>query len=168
MRWIGAILVFVCCGYFGFSMAMSYRKEEKTLRQIIAAIDYMECELQYRLTPLPQLLKQAAEQAGGTVRTVLTALSGELDEQISPEVSCCMESVLCKQKDVPECAREAFRVLGQGLGRFDLQGQLMELDSVRLFCAEHLSALLSNRDVRLRSYQTLGLCAGAAIAILLL
>lgn len=168
MRWIGAVLVFVCCGYFGFSMAMSHRKEEGTLRQLIAAIDYMECELQYRLTPLPLLLEQAAKQSGGTVRAVFTALSTELEEQISPEVSSCMEAVLSKQRDIPECSRDAFRVLGQGLGRFDLQGQLKELDSARLFCSEHLSALLSNRDVRLRSYQTLGLCAGAAIAILLL
>lgn len=168
MRWIGAVLVFACCGYFGFSMAMSYRREEKTLRQLIAAIDYMECELQYRLTPLPLLLKQAAKQTGGTVKAVLAALSMELEEQISPEVSCCMESVLCKLRDISECSLETFRVLGQGLGRFDLQGQLKELDSARTFCSEHLSALLSNQDVRLRSYQTLGLCAGAAIAILLL
>ena len=168
MRWIGAVLIFACCGYIGFSMAMSHRKQERTLRQLQAAIDYMECELQYRLTPLPQLLEQAAKQAGGTVKAVLTALSTELEDQISPEVACCMESVLCKQRDVPEHSREAFRVLGQSLGRFDLQGQLKELDSVRQFCSEHLSALLSNRDVRLRSYQTLGLCAGAAIAILLL
>lgn len=168
MRWIGAVLVFICCGYFGFAMAMSHRKEERTLRQILLAINYMECELQYRLTPLPQLLGQASKQVGGVARTVLSTLAAELESQISPEVAYCMESVLRREKDVPKLAMEAFQMLGQCLGRFDLQGQLKELDCVRALCTRHLSELEANRDVRLRSYQTLGLCAGAALAILLL
>ena len=168
MRWIGAMIVFCCCGYFGYSMVISHKREEKTLRQLICAIHYMECELQYRLTPLPQLLGQAASQISGTAGTVLAVLSKELETQISPQVSCCMETVLNKQKDISERAAEAFRLLGQSLGRFDLQGQLQELDSVRSLCERHLTELERNRDVRLRSYQTLGLCAGAALAILLL
>lgn len=168
MRWIGAILVFICCGYFGFAMAMAHRKEERTLHQIISAINYMECELQYRLTPLPQLLGQASKQVSGIARGVLSALALELENQISPEVAYCMESVLRKEKDIPKLAGEAFRMLGQCLGRFDLQGQLKELDAVRSMCTRCLTQLESNRDVRLRSYQTLGLCAGAALAILLL
>ena len=168
MRWIGAILVFSCCGYFGFSMVVTHKKEEKTLGQIIAAINYMECEMLYRLTPLPQLLGQAAQQITGLAKTVLGGLADELENQISPQVSCCMDAVLSKQSDIPLYAREAFRMLGQSLGRFDLQGQLKELDCVRSLCVKNLTELENNRDVRLRSYQTLGLCAGAALAILLL
>ena len=114
------------------------------------------------------MLGQASKETSGVVRTILSALATELDNQISPEVSCCMESVLCKQREIPKYAIEAFRLLGQSLGRFDLQGQLKELDAVRTLCASNLAKLESNRDVRLRSYQTLGLCAGAALAILLL
>ena len=167
MRWLGAILIFTCCGYFGFSMVVSHKREEKTLRQIIAAINYMECELQYRLTPLPQLVGQASQQVTGLTSVVLAALSAELDNQISPHVSCCMEAVLVRQRDIPRYAGEAFQMLGRCLGRFDLDGQLKELDSVRTLCARCLLELETNRDARLRSYQTLGLCAGAALAILL-
>ena len=168
MRWIGALLVFFGCGCFGFSMAATHKKEEKTLRQIVSAIHYMECEMQYRLTPLPQLLGQASQQICGIGRTIFAALAFELENQISPDVSCCMEALLCKQKDLPPRTRETLSILGQCLGRFDLQGQLKELDSVRGLCERHLKALENNRDVRLRSYQTLGLCAGAVLAILLL
>lgn len=150
------------------SMAMTYKKEERTFRHIISAINYMECELQYRLTPLPQLLGQAARETSGVVRDVLEALVLELDNQISPQVSCCMGAVLQKKNDVPKHSAEAFRLLGQSLGRFDLEGQLKELGYVRQLCKDHLKELESGRDVRLRSYQTLGLCAGAALAILLL
>jgi stage III sporulation protein AB len=165
---MGAVLVVLCGGYVGLSMVMSYKKEEKTFRHIISAINYMECELQYRLTPLPQLLGQAAKETGGVVREVFESLVLELDNQISPQVSYCMNAVIQKKKDVSKPSAEVFRILGQSLGRFDLEGQLKELDYVRQLCKDRLKELESGRDVRLRSYQTLGLCAGAAIAILLL
>ncbi len=168
MRLIGAVIVFICCGYFGYSMVAVHKKEERTLRQIICAIEYMGCELQYRLTPLPQLLGQASREVNGIVSSVLASLSTELDSQISPDVSTCMEAILCKRKDIPQYASEAFRALGKGLGRFDLEGQIKELDSVGALCTKRLTELECNRDIRLRSYQTFGLCAGAVIAILLL
>lgn len=168
MRWIGAITILLCGGYFGFSMVSAHKREENALRQIISAIDYMECELQYRLTPLPQLLGQASRQTKGTVSAVFGELAMELENQISPEVSCCMETILRKQTDFPPITTLVLSNLGRSLGRFDLQGQLQELDCVRESCNRYLRELGNNRDTRLRSYQTLGLCAGAAIAILLL
>ena len=168
MRLIGAMVVFLCGGYFGFSMVASHKKEEKSLRQIVTAINYMQCEIQYRLTPLPQLLGQASKQINAVAGSVLEMLATELENQISPDVSCCMEAVLRRQMEIHGRTREVLSVLGQCLGRFDLQGQLKELGSVEALCRRYLSELENNRDARLRSYQTLGLCAGAAIAILLL
>ena len=60
------------------------------------------------------------------------------------------------------------RNLGISLGRFDLPGQLQGIHTARGECQSALDRLCSNRDNRLRSYETLGLCAGAALAILLL
>lgn len=160
--------VFLCGGYFGFSMVASHKKEEKMLRQIITAIGYMQCEIQYRLTPLPQLLGQASKQVNGTIGAVLVSLAKELESQILPDVSCCMAAILRQKTDIPGCIQEVLSFLGQCLGRFDLQGQVQELDAVNSLCRHHLVKLENNRDTRLRSYQTLGLCAGAAAAILLL
>ena len=56
--------------------------------------------------------------------------------------------------------------LGRTLGRFDLDGQLIGLENARRDCRRAVDALSENRDNRLRCYQTLGLCAGAALAIL--
>lgn len=168
MRWIGAVAVFLCGGYFGFAIAASHKRDERNLRQIIIAIDYMECEMQYRLTPLPQLLEQVSRQMNGTVGVIFSQLALELGNQILPDVFCCMEAVLKKQKSIQAYSREALTMLGQCMGRFDLEGQLKELDSVRALCERHLNTLETNRDTRLRGYQTLGFCAGAALAILLL
>ena len=63
--------------------------------------------------------------------------------------------------------RRPLRLLGQTLGRFDLPGQLKGIKAVQESCRRELARLERNRDARLRSYQTLGLCAGAALVILL-
>ena len=62
---------------------------------------------------------------------------------------------------------EVMTELGDHLGRFDLQGQINGLEHCREHCVSKLKLLSDNKEKRLRSYQTLGLCAGAAIAILL-
>lgn len=165
-KWIGAIFIVVSCGGFGFSVAAAQLREEKTLRQLIAALDYMECELQYRLTPLPELCRQAGADARGCIREVFLGLAGELEAQIAPDVASCMDAALARVRDLPAHTRESLQLLGQTLGRFDLPGQLKGLDAVRFACRRRLEELTTNKEPRLRSYQTLGLCAGAALAIL--
>jgi hypothetical protein len=47
-----------------------------------------------------------------------------------------------------------------------LEGQLQGIASVHSACERTLEQLSNNREMRLRSYQTLGLCVGAALVIL--
>lgn len=164
-KWIGALLIILGCGGFGFSLAAAHRREENTLRQLIGALDYMECELQFRLTPLPDLCRQAGREGSGPVAQVLLRLSQELDCQISPDVASCMQAAL-SSIEVPSHTARNLELLGASLGRFDMNGQLKGLESVRASCRRDLEALETNRDARLRSYQTLGLCTGAALAII--
>lgn len=165
-KWIGAMLIVSGCGGAGFAMATAYRREEKALRQLIAALDYMACELQYRLTPLPQLCRTAAGDNRGCVGGVLERLSAELDAQTLPDVEACIRAAMEASGEIPGRVREAFEMLGASLGRFDLEGQLKGLEAVRSHCRREADMLASGRDARLRSYQTLGLCTGAALAIL--
>lgn len=166
VKLIGAMLIIAGCGGVGFSMAMSHRREEAALRQLIRALDYMGCELQYHLTPLPDLCRSAAAESGGTVSQVLLRLASELDAQIAPDASVCMNAAIAAVPKLPRKAVSVLQQLGTTLGRFDLHGQLNGLDEARIQCRRELDGLTENRDVRLRSYQTLGLCAGSALAIL--
>lgn len=167
-KWIGAVLVIAGCGGFGFSLAASHKREEAALRQLIRVLRFMQWELQYRLTPLPELCRQAAGEARGQVRDVILYLAAELERQEQADASACMKSALARSCDLPRRVRRLLMQLGRCLGRFDLTGQLEGLESVRSACKAELKEMGKNRDVRLRSYQTLGLCAGAALAILFL
>ena len=167
-KWIGALLIVAGCGGFGFSMAASHRIQETSLRDLIRILDYMACELQFRMTPLPELCRAAGKEGRSSVGQIFTSLGDELDCTVSPDVANCMESVLKKCPEQPPLTRDNLILLGESLGRFDITGQLKGLESVRSSCRTALESLSENREVRLRNYQTLGLCAGAALAIILI
>ena len=168
LKWIGAIMIIAACGGFCVMLAASYKKEERTLKNFINALDYMVCELQFRMNTLPDLCRQTAGECDGILRQTFIMLANELDDQISPDVRQCMNTVLAKTKDLPPLTKESFQLLGENLGRYDLSGQLVGLENVRQECRIKLSKLSGNKEMHLRSYQTLGLCAGAALVILLM
>lgn len=163
---IGAVFVIVGCGGFGFSVVAVHRKETVTLRNLLSALELMEWELRNRLTPLPELCRITSEASKGIVKELFLGLAEELEAQIAPDVNKCIHAVLHREKDVPILTGRVFGLLDRFLGRFDLEYQLEGLASVRLEGERILADHISNQDNRLRCYQTLGLCAGAAMAIL--
>ena len=166
IKLIGAMCVIIGCGGVGFRMASEHIPHEKVLRELITVLDYMECELSYRLTQLPQLCRQASQQGKGVIFNLFQEISEELENQISPDAEQCVLAAVAHTERVPDTVKELVKQLGRGMGCFDLDGQLQTLRAVREGSEHSLKLFLSNRDSRLRGYQTLGLCAGAAIVIL--
>lgn len=166
LKLIGAILVIGGSAGFGIVISVSHRKTVRHLQQLIAAVNYMECELQYRLTPLPELCCKASAMGSGCIKRFFTALENELNTQIRPDPHSCVQSVLSRTMDMPLCIQKQIAELGCTLGQFGLEGQLEGFRKVRISCEQALEKLTTNQDVRLRSYQTLAVCAGAALAIL--
>lgn len=166
LKWIGAILVVAGCGGVGFLMAFQYRRELRMLRQLEKVLEYMAYELKCRQIPLPQLIKTAADRTNGALRGCLEGLSGELESQISPDAISCMRVALSKTKELPKRVLACLELMGSTLGVFDLDGQLAGFASVQAECNRCILEMENGKEQRLRSYQTLGLCAGAALAIL--
>lgn len=166
IRWIGAVFVLVSCGGFGFSIAHSYRQRERLLQQLSNTLEMMASELEYRLTSLPELSRKAAENTSGVLRDVFSNLVKELNRQSEADAGSCIRAAVDQCHDLPACLRRPLRQLGRSLGCFDLPGQIQGLKSAQDVCRRELARLEHNRDARLRSYQTLGLCTGAALVIL--
>ena len=168
LKIIGAVLVLAGCGGCGFAMAAAQRREEQCLRQLLRALEYMDCELQFRQPPLPLLCHNTAGILTGPMALVFEHLYWELEAQTAPDAGYCMRAVLTEFPGLAERVREALSQLGSTLGRFDLPGQQKGLSAVGAYCRCAIDELSQNRSSRLRSYQTLGLCTGAALAILFL
>lgn len=166
IRWFGALLILAGCGGFGFLVAAGARQEERQLSKLMRILIFMENELQYRLTPLPDLCAMAAGETGGSIGQIFRDLSRALFQQEQPDAAICMQSVLNNEGDLSRRIRRHLLQLGRSLGRYDLPGQILGLQTIRKACEADLQDIRKNRDVRLRSYQTLGLCAGTALVIL--
>ena len=166
-KWIGAVLIIAGCGGFGFSLAAGHRHQERSLRRILRILDFMTSELHFHATPLPQLCADAAKLYSSPEARVFSRLAESLETHETSDAASCMEEVLREIPLLPEtCA--ILRQVGLNLGRFDLEGQLKGLEEGRALCRHQLKILGENRDTRLRNYQTLSLCTGAALAILLI
>lgn len=168
MKLFGAIIIMLCCGWFGISLASGHKREENHLRQLLSALEYMQCELQYRLTPLPELcLKTANSTGNGPIRHFFLVLSQELSQQISAQVLPCVNAALDKTQGLSKTVQACIAYIGQSLGTFDYDGQISALRSSATFCRECLDKHCEGKEDQRRSYQTLAVCAGAALVIIL-
>lgn len=168
IRIFGAALIVLGCTGFGIAFAMNFRKEERTLKQLLQALEFMECELQYRLSSLPELCTAAGESVSGVVKEILLRFGEELNSQRHSDPGLCMNKVLAEFSNLSNSVKKLLRQLGKSVGKFDLEGQLKGLRFVKELCTDMLARLEKGADVRIRNYQTLGLCAGIALAILLI
>ena len=167
-KWIGAVLILGSCGGFGIGLAAGQKKEERLLCQLVEILEEMLWELPFQLTPLPELLRHAVGNKKGSLSAVLLELARQLDRQVLPDAESCMNAALeSGELSSPKLHAQLDR-LGQSLGRFDLDGQLKGLTAVKNSCSQELRRLRDSRDIRMRSCRVLGLCAGAALVILLL
>ena len=71
-----------------------------------------------------------------------------------------------KRERMPASVMTILSELGQTLGRFDLPGQLRGLELSIRETERVLRIIREGAPQRRRSWQTLGLCVGAALAIL--
>ena len=168
LRWIGASLILTGCTWAGLSAAASFGRQEQMLCQLQHVLSYMVCQLQYRQLPLPVLCRQASLESCGTVGRVFSDLSEALNSQVEPGASGCMQRVLRNYRLPGKRMRRIFMLLGRNLGCFDLQGQIAGLEEVAAVCERERKPLSQQKQNVMRSYRTLGVCAGAALAILFL
>ena len=159
-------MIIIGCSGVGFKIAAIYIREERVLKELISVLNFMECELQYKFTPLPDLCRQAASYCSGSLSALFKSLTTELEAQISPDVERCMSYAISSHKELPSVTSNILQKFGRTLGRFDIKGQLKGIEDIRSECQMNLNTLLENKDNRLRSYRTLAICAGTAIAIL--
>lgn len=167
-KYLGALLVVFGCTGFGFLLALSRRREEQLLQQLYNVLVFMESELTYRLTPLPDLCIAATRPAGTVLGQVLLQLAEQLQQQNAGDVALCMESVLSSYPELPRSSSHVLRQLGESLGIFDLSGQLRGLQLCQETCKNTLRSIRQHIQEQAKCYRLLGGCAGAALVILLL
>lgn len=170
VRMLGAAMVLCGSAFFGISAAVSLRRTIAQLKMLDTAFHLMDCELRFISPPLPRLLRTVAKDTAGPVSALFSNLAAILADPATKDPEAAMRLALERTKHLNLPAGTVFSLLefAQTLGRYDLSGQLSAVQSVRTRLSGQLENLLAEQKGRCRIYETLGICAGAAVVILIL
>ena len=168
MKIIGVLLIVLGCVCVGILRSNSYRREEAALQQLGEHLQYMICQLRYQQTPLPELFFQLQCEAKPPLQDFYSLVCKELQLRTSADASACLIRAVEASENLPSQAKNCLLLLSGSLGRFDLDGQLNGAEAVYERCMTKYVHMEKNRATYIRSYMIFGLCAGAAIAVLLL
>lgn len=168
IRFIGALILCIGSSCLGFSAAGTVRRRVKTLQSLKLSLEMMRCEVSYTLTPIGKICDILCKSTEGDVRTLYHRLAAVFSAPYPAKDDWAGELVHSTLRGIPEETAEALTELLSSFGRFGVNEQLRLID----LTAEKVSAALAQTETekkqRCRCYQTLGICTGLAIMILVL
>ena len=169
LRLAGAVLLAAGPALIGFHAAGRLARRPRLLRELIAALEQMEREISFRLTPLPQLFLRLSEEYSGPVGTLFGCCVRDMDDLGQRSLSQIWRQALGEASlDLDGRGLRALEELGEVLGRYDgdgLQGALRQACGELTAAAEEAER---ERDQKGRMDQVLGLTSGAFLVILLI
>ena len=170
MRLAGIVLVVLSAGSVGFRIALALKKRCRLLRQLIAALQLMKNEIAVCATPLPQAFALMAVAVDGPLEQLFSAVAREMDRNRFLTPLMAVRQALQEIPELPEgdAAQQTLLELAARLGRYDIESQLQGIDLALLRLTEELHKAEQERGTRSKTYQTLGICTGLAVAILLM
>lgn len=168
IRWIGAGIILLASLSYSLVLTRGYAREESALQELLEILAMMYSELNCRMTTLPELCGHASCLTSGPVSRLFGRIKELLNAHQYPDVAVCVQKAVETSKGLPSLVKRNILHLGRTLGRFDLDGQLADLEIVRQMCIRDLQGLSSNKGECLKTYQILGFSAGAALIILLI
>jgi stage III sporulation protein AB len=170
LKFIGAVCIIIAASLYGFLQALHYARRPKQIRGLIGALQRMETEMTYALTPLPELLaslaKQTVEPLADLYRKTseqLTSSSGMSTREIwQHEVQETWKKTSMK---LPE--QEVMLQLGHVLGMSDRSDQVKHLRlAVSQLQVEEVDAREEQRKYE-KMWKSLGVLIGGLIVILM-
>ena len=169
IRLMGALLTAGGGACLGFAAAGRLTRRARVLRQLAGALEQMDREISFRLTPMPQLMERLGEEYPQPVGTLFVRCCQGLDQLGEHSLAEIWRSALEKTDlDLEDRETAVLGELGEVLGRFEESG----LRSALARTAEELdqAAELARQEAekRGRMYRVLGLAAGGLLVILLL
>ena len=169
MKLLGMVFIVSSAAYGGIAMAQDLRRRCRILRQITSALELMRSELSYCGTPLPKVFALMAAASEGVVAAMFSSVAKCMDKfrWITPDA--CMRRVMSEQTVISRIPGipDTLLQLCATLGSYDLDHQLRGID----LAASRINQMIVEVDQELkgkcRMYRTIGVCAGLALAILL-
>ena len=169
LKLLGALLLAGGTAAIGFSAAAGLGRHIRTLRALLEALELMEREISFQLTPMDQLLERLAGRTRSPAGDFFACCRDGLDRLGERSLAGIWRDALAAiPMGLTPQERDTMDGLGDLLGRYDADGQSEALEQARLQLLQDLRRAEEEREKRGRMYRVLGLTAGAFLVIVLL
>lgn len=159
-------MIILGAGSFGIAKTAQFYRQQRQLRSFLNALEILKCEMEYTLYPLPKLCRITAERSDRICADFLRMYADSLDGGACRSAAAreAFNAVKCV---LPQDAGMAVLDLFSALGRYEVDGEtnLLKLTQHRLKAA--LERGEAEKRPMAKGYTILGVCTGAAVAILL-
>lgn len=167
LRLAGALLVAGGMSALGFLAAGELGKRVRALQALLGALELMERELSFCLTPMPELLEGLAKRASPPADGLFAHCREGLVDLGKTSLGALWREGLAALP-LKEGDRLSLESLGEVLGRYDGEGQRAALSQAQAALDRALTEARAERTRLGRVYRVTGTAAGAALAVLLL
>lgn len=168
LRLIGAALVTLGFAAVGWQAAARLRERAAAISSLLGALELLESEIRYRLTPVPELMKLLAQRAAPPARALFEACRDRLAERREEGFDAVWAESLSALPLLRRPERETLLELGAVLGRYDVEGQERAIAYARRRLERFLRQAEEEQRSRGRVYGALGVAAGLCAVIILL
>ena len=170
LKLIGLSLILTASSAMGLGLARTVRRQQAQTLAFIDAVLRIRHELQYRLTPLPDVFLALQESREAAVAAFFSGLAGSLSAADTCTVGYACRQALRRTEGlcIPAGVRTALMSLFDTLGKYDLDGNLQALDLALGRLREEARQLQGSAAARCKTYVTLGVCTGLAVAVILI
>lgn len=165
---IGSILIIGGTATIGLKKILSMDNRVKALSSMISALEIMQSEILFRLTPIPELLQYLSETASGPSRIFFENCCREINRLGEESLLRIWKKAL---KNTPELElhseeERALLDLGAVLGKYDLDGQGRAIAYAVSRLEKILQDAKTEKQMQSKVYGIMGIAAGLAVVII--
>ncbi|NLL31344.1 MAG: stage III sporulation protein AB [Clostridiales bacterium] len=171
LKVISCAVIFLSCTYIGFYYGEVYKRRSIQLNNVLKATLFLNNEVIYANTPMPEALKYISYKVDSPIRDILVKVSEKL---LLGESNSIYESFKEEYKNMSSDFRlnkEDLRVIKdflKSLGESGVYGQdklfNLTIENLKINCGS--AEEIAKKNVKM--YRSLGICIGAMIVIFLI
>lgn len=169
IRWVGFIFVVSGAAAAGMTMAAGVKRAVNLLREWSCILREMRSEIEFHLTPLGELCGILADNASDLLKPVFYSVKMKLSDVPGRPAGIQMREALSLYgQRIPIELRKIIIELFDALGRQDVYAQMRAIDIAQQRTQLALDTLEKDKAERCRSYRVISVCAGIAVAVILI
>ena len=168
MKLIGGALVVVSSSWIGFLIANQFVLRPQQLHQLQTALQMLETEISYGITPLPEAFNKLASNLSNPIDKIFKLAQQKLNEgYTAPEAWSIALKEVFPQTELNKEDQQVLLDLGHNLGQSTSDDQLKYLNLVQRKLEGLYQEAIDERQVKVKLWRYLGVLTGLFLVILI-